>query len=666
MWTLTIVLSLLGFLLTLILTTLLRLAHGASWQELARTRCFEIVPLRGLFRVLLVVLAAAFVLDVCVLLKNGYWLFSRESQVNGSIGALLLSGLLAAPLGLLSLLVYRRLVVLPLIEARPVNVENVIFQKGIPPEDYTTLGTERFPNHIAPEQRTDNWIRGGVVLAALATVVILIATHSSESRQPPAQVIPANPPPAPAVKPAPEAPPDPAAPAQKPASPAPAAKTAKPATPSPEPVTLGQNLGLFLVIACALLLGTLLYNNRDYTLMPFRPALLVELGLCAVLLVALALMRLEGQPLTVGLGVLSVVCGLRAGADLRLAWRYRRMKKVYDPIADQLRYHAPYLHQVPLHPDFKLPALDQAALAQRVAEGCKNVEDRGLLVTRHFNRFMRLLNVEHDDFAVAMLRYLTVRRYVTLIGGIGTILGLRYPQVPMWDLVLFPLHPPKGYVNWLDPLTLGSEWDVVMLCGTCGGSGIVTRTVTETDSQGRSTSRQVQETCTTCGGCGRLLYHQVLNTQWQRLLPQVTHPEIPMAELVEDAEEVTHCQLRLTEDFRDLPPQPRTCGAQNPLMTEMLRTAQAVAALHVEHTAMVEKLHAGRLYRADFQVCGFRTICIRFERLRGRVGWFFGRRPEFYFPRLPLSWSALGTIVFLPPLALALAAGMIALASVLL
>ncbi|MND05529.1 hypothetical protein D3C83_263740 [compost metagenome] len=59
-------------------------------------------------------------------------------------------------------------------------------------------------------------------------------------------------------------------------------------------------------------------------------------------------------------------------------------------------------------------------------------------------------------------------------------------------------------------------------------------------------------------------------------------------------------------------------------------------------------------------MCGYRTICIRFEKLWGRVGWFFGRRPEFYFPRLPISWSALATCVFLPPLAAALGLGLLA------
>jgi Gpi18-like mannosyltransferase len=78
-------------------------------------------------------------------------------------------------------------------------------------------------------------------------------------------------------------------------------------------------------------------------------------------------------------------------------------------------------------------------------------------------------------------------------------------------------------------------------------------------------------------------------------------------------------------------------------------------ALHPEHTQSVLSLKGGRLYKADFQVCGFRAIHIVFNELGGRDGWFFGKRPEFYFPRLPLCYATIGVILFLPPLALALA-----------
>jgi hypothetical protein len=91
----------------------------------------------------------------------------------------------------------------------------------------------------------------------------------------------------------------------------------------------------------------------------------------------------------------------------------------------------------------------------------------------------------------------------------------------------------------------------------------------------------------------------------------------------------------------------------------MKESGERLAALHPRHADLVLSLTGGYLYRADFQVCGFRTIRILFQRLGGQVGWFFGKRPEFYFPRLPLCYGTIGTFLFLPPLAMALAAGMV-------
>jgi hypothetical protein len=90
------------------------------------------------------------------------------------------------------------------------------------------------------------------------------------------------------------------------------------------------------------------------------------------------------------------------------------------------------------------------------------------------------------------------------------------------------------------------------------------------------------------------------------------------------------------------------------------QAARALAALHSRHAASVEQLHQGVVYRADFRVCGFRAVRMAFRNLAGRVGWFFGKRPEFYFPRLPLSWAAVATSVFLPPLAIALGLAVLA------
>jgi hypothetical protein len=173
-------------------------------------------------------------------------------------------------------------------------------------------------------------------------------------------------------------------------------------------------------------------------------------------------------------------------------------------------------------------------------------------------------------------------------------------------------------------------------------------------------------TCPACGGSGRLLHHQVLNTQWQRLQPTVTEPEILLAELVEDAEEVTFVHLPIQEDrqMQRLPAKVAVPSA--PASNQLEQAARALAGMHREHAAAVAELHGGVVYRADFRVCGFRTVRMEFRNLAGRVGWFFGKRPEFYFPRLPLSWGAVATGVFLPPLAVGLGLGVLALAALVL
>ena len=91
--------------------------------------------------------------------------------------------------------------------------------------------------------------------------------------------------------------------------------------------------------------------------------------------------------------------------------------------------------------------------------------------------------------------------------------------------------------------------------------------------------------------------------------------------------------------------------------SKTLRPLPEVVRAHAKNGRYVEEMNGDTLYRADFRLCGYRTIRIQSRQMRGRVGWFFGNRPEFYFPRLPLSWGALGTGLFLPPLVLLAAVG---------
>jgi hypothetical protein len=176
--------------------------------------------------------------------------------------------------------------------------------------------------------------------------------------------------------------------------------------------------------------------------------------------------------------------------------------------------------------------------------------------------------------------------------------------------------------------------EVEQTCGQCFGSGKVA--------------------CVSCGGYGNLEYSRTLNTQWQRLLPAVVAPEVPMPELMEDAEERVYYRLPLVENRTALRVPAVTDGIAADLEADLERAARTLARQHGRHAGMVEGLHDGTIYRADFQVTGFWTLNIDFLRMRGKVGWFFGARPEFYFPLLPLSWGKIGTWLFLPPLAVLL------------
>jgi hypothetical protein len=63
------------------------------------------------------------------------------------------------------------------------------------------------------------------------------------------------------------------------------------------------------------------------------------------------------------------------------------------------------------------------------------------------------------------------------------------------------------------------------------------------------------------------------------------------------------------------------------------------------------------VYRSDYIIGGFHSMNIRFAFLGSRSGWFFGRRPEFHFGRLPIGWATVASWLFLPPIALTIWGG---------
>src|SRR5207248_1687090 len=102
------------------------------------------------------------------------------------------------------------------------------------------------------------------------------------------------------------------------------------------------DLGLLLLITSATLLVALLRDNRDYTFVPFRAALVLKLLLGSLAVLGTLLMQAHPPALYFAVGAVTIACAVRLIADIRVSWRYDRMKKVYNPIADKLREYAPY------------------------------------------------------------------------------------------------------------------------------------------------------------------------------------------------------------------------------------------------------------------------------------------------------------------------------------
>jgi hypothetical protein len=489
---------------------------------------------------------------------------------------------------------------------------NISTNYGIPTGLIKNLGSERFPNEISTSNKRDKIIRIFIIaqgLISIGLISFLIFSHERYNLTVDLDT---------------------------------AIATVKSNYP---PLVNGLFVSLFLTAPTSI--GLLLWNNRDYTLLTLPKTLYFKILFLVIVIDWTIWIGLNFYPQVIVVSIVTIAYAVRSTIDLKLAEDYQRIKTVYKPIAQTIREHTPYLDLIVNDPDLNLGnPLELELLIERIDRGCKNIEERGIFVTRNFRQLLKIIKIHHQEFAVAMLRYLTVNRYITRSNSSGTNRKLQDPRVPIWDVVMFPLHPPNGYVDWLDSLWLSSRWDIIETCYGCDGSGTVSRTVT--DSEGNSSTET--SSCGSCDGCGKLKYPQILTTQWQKLLPLVTYPEIPTPELVEYAEEQIVYQLAFTENFSACHQSARVKVASSPLTTKMDETVRQLEKFQQFHQQEVADLQGGLLYRADFQIACFRTIAIEFANFGGSRGWFFGKRPEFYFPRLPLSWSTVLTFVLLPPL----------------
>jgi len=641
MWNITLSLCLYGFILTLISAIISRLTNGVAWSDLFKTRFYELNSVRSIIWVTQALIASVcisssflLVTQVEMLYRQDILLTSATIQITPFIFTTISSIIICR----YTWLNFTKVIQTP--ENPSPSMIGACFVENINESEFDRLGTERYPNNISPDQVIDNQLRIGIIVLCIILASTLLFEYFSDEKF----II---------------------------------SEFQKIVDLLPHTNINVYGFSVFVLWSAIVIMIILLFTNYDYTFINFCPTLLIQSLLAMLCLVSLSIVTSSGKFFIFALIIMSIAHGLRAFIDLSKCWRYRAIKRVYDPIVETLRNDVPYLDKIPEYQQFKLPTLDEESLIRRIAQGCRNVEEHSIFVTKFIARFIRLLEVRQRNCASAMLCYLTVGRYVTLSVGHGTYLSFREPEVPQWNLNLFPVYPPQDYVNKLDPLGLGHEWDVVRTCCECGGSGRVQRTETYyeteqytehyTDSNGRSCSRsatrqvakerKIWVTCPSCSGSGRLQYQQILNTQWKYFKPTLTFPELSMPELVEDAEEVTYFHLPLTDNFKSLIFKPNfdnlleVNSNGNSLVRQVRNTVELIVSKHENNSDRVLRLHGNEyLYRSDFKICGFRTICIRFQKLGGRIGWFFGKRPEFYFPRLPISYETVFTFVFLPPL----------------
>lgn len=615
-----------------------RIHNRATVEELVRTRGYELPPFRWVIHTVHVAIwltclvAAVTAMRYVVALFDGF----QAEYAWTAFGAVTL----AIATGFLGYLTLGGLVLLDHNDPPRVEVATVATHMGIEGEHLGMLGVEQFPECLAYDETADLKWRFGLLGGGATVVALRIAAASEWGREHGlydlgnrivdwfGSLIPALP---------------------------------------PQPAFV-------LGVSAALALLMLVVFNGTYTLMPFSTTLKVGAGTAAVALWSAG--SLGGRAEDVGTAAIVVWLAFSArwGHDLVRAFRFKNVRGVARPIANGVARAIPFLEDLRDRSDCRLEVLDERALCTRITRGCRNVEEASPLVTRNLARFLSLVRIEHEHFAAATLRYLTVRRYLTSVGGGGTLRPLQDPEVPIWNEFLFPLYPPQGFRDWLDPLGLGAQWDRVctchschgsgqVSCGGCGGSGRQTRPETYTEYSGGKTAtrtRYVTVTCSTCSGSGRvtcspcsgmgrLVYHRTLNTQWQRLFATCTAPHVDVPELMEEAEERTYFRVPLVENRICLPIRPEHDGIDPDLETRLAEAVDSMGSALPRFARSVEELHDGLLYRSDFQVTGFYVLRILFERLRGRVGWFFGRRPEFYFPRLPLGWSMVCTILFVLP-----------------
>lgn len=640
-----VVVSSAGFTLALWASVARRLWAGARPADLWRSRFEELPPVRVLLHLghaaLWVAYLGAFAASAVALWQVAQASLAAEALAVATLEPALRCVALTIAAGW-ARRAYKQHIVDFVPGAPPkVEVKLHLVEDGLDPADLRLLGMERFPNRFSPHWKPGLWVRGilafGLGLVGLAAPVLefTIAWRGTLF--------------------------EPAGRAWREAA---DSCVASAAWFAPAQGFVPAFLYLTVVLG-----GIVLRNNRHYLLISFARTQLVLAILAAALLFGAVALFPDARVMACTLSFACCAWIARLRADLVLARRHAREEAAKEAALQRLQNQGDLLAAVLDDPACTLPEIELAQIERRVAQGAANIAESDPCVVRRFGRYMRVGSLRKERCSIAMQRHLAVDRSVGLSAGRPTSLPFGGREVPMWDEELFPIIPPEGYVDREDSLLLGAEWNVVHVCAPCGGCGWVEETEhyheTEyytdySNGEARSASRQVQRsrrvrrTCACCAGGGRLEHDQYLITHWKQLRAASVHPPMPLTTLVDGAEEVCLARAPLMEDRVRLPLVLHARDFRSPLRQRLQGAAAEADRCFDAETASAHAHLGGRIYRAEYSVWAFHTLQVRCSGLAGRVGWFFGRRPEYYFPSLPIGWSNVSTTLFAPPLFVAL------------
>lgn len=401
------------------------------------------------------------------------------------------------------------------------------------------------------------------------------------------------------------------------------------------------------LVAGASALALLLASNASYLILRFKTVLVCGALLSATVVVGGFSVEEDFRSRAALVATLNLAFFARWSFDLYRAYRFKQANVATEslPVSRGLErvFGAALKGARPVFGK-ALPPVDPRALESRIEKGWDAVEFSDFAALRNMTRYLESVVAECEPFAGVKFRASTVARKLErrLVGG--TDRECASPNVPYWNENLFPLALPDGYETREDRLELGDEWDVVQDCARCGGKG---KTSGTTDGSG---------VCPRCGGSGRVLFKQSIVTTWSVFSATATEPKTPAPEYMDEAAEKAFFVKEAIENrkFSERPAEAPELDDATRAKLERAVVDARPDALH-EFVSVAERLRGGTVYRAEVQAFGFWTVRVKFRKLHGRFGWFFGGRPDFYFRSIPLSGSAVVAAAFSLPASVAAA-----------